>query len=50
MTCAFEQVRHNESEPIGVPPFTYPLLMAVLLSNRFGSDGLLAGEKAITER
>jgi hypothetical protein len=46
---ALVHVRHNDSEPIGVPPFTYPLLISVLLSNQPEAGGLLAGEKATTE-
>src|SRR5665213_1064510 len=50
MIWALEHVRHNDSEPAGVPPFTYPLLISVLLSSQLTAGGLLAGEKAITER
>jgi hypothetical protein len=34
MMCALTQVRHRDSEPTGVPPLMYALLMARLLSNQ----------------
>src|SRR5438067_8104255 len=50
MTCAYEHVLHNDSEPTGVPPFTYTLPISVLLSIRGSGGYWRPGNTATPER
>src|SRR4051794_30265188 len=45
MMCALTQVRHNDSEPTGVPPLMYDLLMTRLLSNQRMAGWLWPGNR-----